>query len=259
MHPLINIATNAARQAGDLIIRYREQLERVKVSEKNTHDFFSEVDVKAEQMIVNTILKAYPDHGIIAEESGSFQEDADTIWIIDPLDGTGNYLRGYPFYGVSIAVMIRGKIEHGVIFDPLHHECFYASRGAGARLNDRRIRVSKQSQLSKSTLGTGFHNKSLHATNAYLPAFNKLASQCGSLRRSGSAALELAYVACGRLDGFWEFGLNIWDCAAGVLLIQEAGGFVSDDKGHDKYLDSGNIVAGAPKIFSSLLQTISSS
>lgn len=258
MQPTLNIAISAARQAGDIILRHLEQIDRLKVSTKSDHDYFSEVDIKAEQAIINTIRKTYPSHGIIAEESGVYQDDAEAVWIIDPLDGTTNYLHGYPFFSVSIALRIKNRIEHAVVYDPLRHECFSASRGYGAQMNDRRIRVSKQTQLNAALLGTGFpsHNQTL--AQAYLPTFEELFSKCAGIRRCGSAALDLCYVASGRLDGFWEFGLRPWDIAAATLLIREAGGLVSDLQGGENYFKTGNIVAGNPKIFKALIQTLMS-
>ena len=257
MEPLLNIAVNAARQAGDIIIRNMEQVDHMKITPKNGNDFFSEVDIKAEQAIINTILKAYPDHSIMAEESGSHEGSEDYVWIIDPLDGTSNYLHGFPFFAVSIALKIKNRIEHGVVYDPLRHEYFAASRGRGARLNDRRIRVSKQTQLGSSLLGTGFSGRDSVLNQKYLPTFEALVGKCAGMRRTGSAALDLAYVASGRLDGFWEFGLKPWDIAAGTLLIREAGGLVSDMHGGDDFLKEGNVVAGTPKVFKALLQAIS--
>ncbi len=256
MQPLLNIAINAARQAGDIIIRHMEQLDRVKITAKSNEEYFSEVDVKAEQAIINTIHKAYPEHGIIAEESGTYNEDAEAVWLIDPLDGTSNYLHGFPFFSVSIALRIKNRIEHAVIYDPLRHECFHASRGHGARLNDRRIRVSKQTQLGAAMLGTGLPFRNVTLAQRHLPTLEALIGKCAGIRRTGSAALDLAYVASGRLDGFWEFGLRPWDIAAGSLIIQEAGGLISDFQGSENYLNHGNIVAGTPKVFKSLLQTL---
>lgn len=258
MEPLLNIAVNAARQAGEIIIRHMEQVDHLKVTSKAPNDFFSEVDIKAEQVIINAIRKAYPDHGIMAEESG-MQEgaDEDAVWIIDPLDGTSNYLHGFPFFSVSIALRIKGRIEHGVIYDPLRHECFAASRGRGARLNDRRIRVSNQTQLSASLLGTGFPSRDASIGQRYLPAFEALFGKCAGVRRTGSAALDLAYVASGRIDGFWELGLRPWDVAAGSLIVREAGGLISDVQGGEDFLKHGDVVAGTPKVFKALLQTIS--
>ncbi|MCA0404290.1 MAG: inositol monophosphatase [Proteobacteria bacterium] len=256
MQPLLNIAITAARTAGDIIVRHMEQLDRIKITAKSAEEYFTEVDVKAEQAIINTIHKAYPDHGIIAEESGVYNEDAEQVWIIDPLDGTTNYMHGFPCFSVSIALRIKNRIEHAVVFDPLRHECFSASRGRGAQLNDRRIRVSKQTQLSNALLGTGFPFKNKRLAELYLPTFNALVGQCAGFRRTGSAALDLAYVASGRLDGLWEFGLRPWDIAAGLLIVKEAGGMVSDMQGGEDYMKKGDIVAATPKVFKTLLQTL---
>lgn len=257
MEPLLNIALNAARQAADIIIRYMDQIDRLKITEKGLHDYFSEVDIKAEQTIINTIHKAYPSHSIMAEESGCHNGDEDFVWIIDPLDGTSNFLHGFPFFSVSIALQVKGRIEHGVIYDPIRHECFSSSRGRGARLNDRRIRVSKQTQLSSALLGTGVPFRDIELSKRYLPSFEALMGKCAGVRRTGSAALDLAYVAAGRLDGFWEFGLRPWDIAAGALLIREAGGLISDANGGDDFMKIGDVVAGTPKVFKSLVQTVS--
>lgn len=256
MHPLLNIAITAARLAGDIIVRQMEHLDHLTIKTKPNEGFFSEVDVKAEQAIIRTILKAHPNHGIIAEESGIHNEGAETVWIIDPLDGTSNYLHGFPCFAVSIAIRINHHIEHGVVFDPLRHECFMASRGRGARLNDRRLRVSKQTLLSHALLGTGFSFRDKDIAKRYLPTFEALFGHCAGIRRTGSAALDLAYVASGRLDGFWEFGLKPWDIAAGSLLIQEAGGLISDLQGGHDFLKIGDVVAGTPKVFKSLLQRL---
>lgn len=256
MHPLVNIAISAARQAGTIIVRHIEQLDRIKVTTKAHEEYFSEVDVKAEQSIIQAIQKAYPNHGIIAEESGVQNENAETVWIIDPLDGTSNYLHGYPFYSISIAIKHKNRIEHGVVYDPIRHECFSASRGAGARLNDRRIRVSKQTQLANSILATGFTMRNEALSQRYFPTLEAVFGKCAGLRRAGSAALDLAYVACGRLDGYWELGLRPWDIAAGALLVQEAGGLVCSPEGGEGFLKSGDIVAANPKVIKSLLQTI---
>lgn len=257
MEPLLNIAVSAARQAGEIIVRYMEQIDRLKITEKSKHDFFSEVDIKAEQSIISAIQKAYPEHGILAEESGLMEGNGETVWIIDPLDGTSNYLHSFPFFCVSIAIQVKGRLEHGVIYDPLRHECFAASRGRGARINDRRIRVSKQTALAGSLLGTGVPFRDLSLAKRYFPTFEAMMGKCAGVRRTGSAALDLAYVASGRLDGFWEFGLRPWDIAAGALIIREAGGMVSDIQGGEDFLKSGDVVAGTPKVFKSLLQVIS--
>lgn len=255
MQPLLNIAITAARLAGDIILRHIEQIDRLKITAKSDDEFFSEVDIKAEQAIINSIHKAYPDHGIIAEESGVYRDDAESVWIIDPLDGTTNYLHGFPFFSVSIAHRVKNRIEHAVIYDPLRHECFSASRGRGAQLNERRIRVSKKTQLSAALLGTGFPFRNPSMAKRYLPTFEALIGKCAGVRRTGSAALDLAYVASGRLDGFWELGLRPWDIAAGSLIVREAGGIISGLQGDEDYMKKGDVVAGNPKIFKGLLQT----
>ncbi len=256
MQPLLNIAITAARAAGDIVNRHIEQIDRLKITAKSNDEYFSEVDLKAEQAIIAIIRKAYPEHGIIAEESGTYNEGADSQWIIDPLDGTTNYLHGFPFFSISIAHQVKNRIEHGVVYDPLRHECFSASRGGGAQLNERRIRVSKKILLNSALLGTGFpmHNAAL--AQRYFPTLEALFGKCAGVRRTGSAALDLAYVASGRLEGFWEFGLRPWDIAAGALLVKEAGGLVGDIYGGEDYLKKGDIVAGTPKIFKALLQTL---
>jgi myo-inositol-1(or 4)-monophosphatase len=257
MEPLLNIAINAARLASDIILRNMEQVAHLKITAKQNDEYFSEVDVKAEQVIINTIRKAYPNHTILAEESGLQTATEEVTWIIDPIDGTSNYLHGFPYFCVSIAVKINNKIEHGVIYDPLRHECFAATRGRGARLNDRRIRVSKQTQLNSALLGIGVPFRCQALAKRYLPTFEALIGQCAGIRRTGSAALDLAYVASGRLDGFFEIGLRPWDIAAGTLIIREAGGLVSDIEGGEDFIKSGDVVASTPKIFKSLLQTVS--
>ncbi len=256
MEPLLNIAITAARQAGDIIIRHAEQLDRIKVTQKAKNDYFSEVDIKAEQSIIHTIQKAYPDHGIIAEESGVQNPDAECVWLIDPLDGTSNYLHGFPAYCVSIAMLLNKKLEHAVIYDPNRHECFAASRGRGARLNDRRIRVSKKTDLDHAILGCGPSIQNPKRAAAYDLNLQPLTEQCTTIRRIGAAALELAYVACGRLDGFFEFNLKPWDVAAGCLLIQEAGGFVSDPNGGQDFVKKGSVITGTPKVFDAMHQAL---
>ncbi|MCC5791133.1 MAG: inositol monophosphatase [Legionellaceae bacterium] len=257
MQPIMNIASDAARAAGDIILRNMDQLDRIKIGEKSENDFFSDIDVKAEQTIIHHIHKAYPQHGIIAEESGNYNEDAETVWIIDPLDGTSNYLHGFPFFCVSIAIRVKNRIEHGIVYDPIRHESFSASRGYGARMNTRRIRVSSKTQLQSSLLATGFPVRQAHLAGKFIPAAEKLFGNCAGVRRTGSAALDLAYVASGRLDGIFEFGLRLWDLAAGTLLIKEAGGMVGDFEGGEKYLKSGNIIAANPKLFKALTQSLS--
>jgi myo-inositol-1(or 4)-monophosphatase len=255
MNPTLNIAIRAARSAGNVIIRNLGKLDTLAIHTKDRNDFVTEVDRQAEQEIIYILRKAFPGHGILAEESG-FQEGDEHQWIIDPLDGTTNFLHGFPQFAVSIAMRHKGRLEHGVVYDPLRQEIFSASRGAGATLNDQRLRVTNRKTLEGSLLGTGFPFKSQQHLEVYLEMFRALFPQTAGIRRAGSAALDLAYVAAGRLDGFWEIGLSIWDMAAGVLLIQEAGGLSSDFSGGHDHLESGNIVAGNPKLFAEILKTI---
>lgn len=255
MHPMLNIAVRAARRAGDIITRAVGREDAFNTSSKGRNDFVSEVDHQAEREIIKVIQKAYPQHGILAEESGSHEGD-EYLWVIDPLDGTTNFLHGFPQFAVSIALKHKGRLEQAVVYDPLRQELFTATRGAGAQLNDRRLRVTKTKSLEGALLGTGFPFKKQHHLEPYLETFRALFPSTSGIRRAGSAALDLAYVASGRLDGFWEIGLSEWDMAAGVLLIQEAGGIVSDFGGGEDFLTTGNIVAGNPKVFKAILQTI---
>lgn len=255
MHPLINIATMAARKAGDTIVRALDRLEQVNVTLKAKNDFVTDIDKLAEQEIIQIIHKAYPDHSILAEESGELSGN-EYLWIIDPLDGTNNFVHGFPHFSVSIAIQHKGKTEHSVIYDPIRHELFSASRGAGARLNQYRMRVSQQTHLSDALIGTGFPYKSFDRLPQYLKMFEEFAKNTMGIRRAGSAALDLAYVAAGRLDGFWEFGLQPWDTAAGALMITEAGGFVTDITGGESYLSTGDVVAANPKIIRDMLKII---
>ncbi len=259
MEPMIKIALRAARKAGENIVRASDELHRFEVKAKGVNNFVTEVDLNAEQEIIYQLQKAYPDHAILGEESGFIgSEDAEYRWIIDPLDGTTNFIRGIPHYAVSIACMYRGKLEHAVIVDPVRQEEFTASRGRGAQLNGHRIRVSDLANLEGALLGTGipFKNHCDDKLEAYSKSIEVLASQCAGIRRAGAASLDLAYVAAGRLDAFWEIGLSSWDMAAGVLLVREAGGLVSDIDASDNYLDSGNIVCGNPKCFKAVLQVV---
>lgn len=255
MHPMLNIAVRAARNAGNIIIRNLDRLDQLSVHTKDRNDFVSEIDQQAEQEIIGTIHKAYPSHGILAEESGS-QAGDDYQWIIDPLDGTTNYLHGFPQFAVSIALRHKGRQEQAVIYDPVQQELFTATRGSGAHLNDRRIRVSGRKNLEGALLGTGFPFKSQQHLDAYLDMFRALFPKTAGIRRAGSAALDLAYIASGRLDGFWEIGLKEWDMAAGILLIQEAGGLSGDFVGGHGYMKSGNLVSANPKLFPIILKTI---
>ncbi len=252
---MLNIAVAAARAAGSLIVRYLDRIDTLNVSTKHMNEFVTEVDREAEAIIIADIRKAYPDHAILAEESGAAGESA-YRWIIDPLDGTTNYVHGFPQFCVSIALEHRGRLEQGVVFDPLRQELFTASRGAGARLDDRRIRVSRRSGLEGALLGTGFPFRGAYDLDTYLQTVRALVPRSAGIRRAGAAALDLAYVAAGRLDGFWEFGLEPWDMAAGVLLIREAGGLVTDADGDEHYMESGNIVTGTPKVLRELIKVI---
>ena len=256
MHPMLNTAVKAARRAGSIINRASQNLDLLKVEHKSYNDFVSEVDKAAEAAILEIITDSYPNHAILAEESGT-QGDSEFQWIIDPLDGTTNFLHGFPQYSVSIALAHKGVITQAVVFDPAHNDLFTATRGGGAFLNDRRLRVSKRTRLEDALIGTGFPFRNFDNLDAYLAIFRELVQKTSGIRRPGSAALDLASVAAGRFDGFWEFSLSPWDIAAGTLLITEAGGLVGDLHGEANYLKNGHIVAGAPKIFGQLLQTIS--
>ncbi|RFA30540.1 inositol monophosphatase [Alkalilimnicola ehrlichii] len=256
MHPMVNIAVRAARSAGNIMVRYLDRLDNINIESKGRNDFVSDVDRMAEQEIIQTLRKAYPNHAIIGEETGSHAGQDDYEWIIDPLDGTTNYLHGFPQFAISIALRHRNRLEAGVIYDPLRQELFTAHRGGGAQLDGRRIRVSARRDLHGALIGTGFPFKAQRHFDAYLDMFRAVSQQAADLRRAGAAALDLAYVAAGRLDGFWEIGLQPWDMAAGALLIKEAGGIVGDFKGGEDYLRSGNIVCGSPKVFKGLLQAV---
>lgn len=255
MHPMLNIAVRAARQAGSLILRSMQHVDHLDVITKGLNDYVSDVDRLAEKEILNVIHKAYPDHAIMAEESGNTGKN-ETVWIIDPLDGTTNFLHGFPHFCVSIAVSIRGKIEHAVIFDPLRDELFTASRGAGAQVNDRRLRVGKRKELTGALIGTGFPFKYPQHHAAYFGMFADVFPLVTDLRRTGSAALDLAYVAAGRLDGYWEIGLENWDLAAGSLLVEEAGGSVTDFSGNDQLMDKGHVIAAGLKLHKQLQKTL---
>lgn len=255
MHPMLNIAIRAARAAGNIIVRASDRIDRLDIIIKADNDFVTQIDQQAEKEIITILKNAYPDHSFLAEESGR-HDGNEYQWIIDPLDGTTNFLHGFPQYAVSIALKHRERLDQAVVYDPLRQELFTASRGAGAHLNDRRIRVSNRSSLEGALLGTGFPFKQQHHLQTYLQTLEALFPMTAGIRRPGSAALDLAYVAAGRLDGFWEIGLSTWDMAAGVLLILEAGGLVSDFSGDNQYLETGNIVAANPKVFKAMLQKI---
>lgn len=258
MHPIVNIAVSAAREAGRLIMRQFENLDYLEVESKGHHDFVSQVDRDAQTRIIQVIKKAYPDHAILAEEQDTHTLDTNTpTWIIDPLDGTTNYLHGIPQFAVSIALMEKGVITHGVVLDPFKEELFSASRGQGAQFNRQRLKFKKAKPLEQCLFGTGipFGGNTTYL-NAYLEMLKDICPQVAGIRRMGAASLDLAYVAAGRLDGFWEIGLQPWDMAAGTLLIEEAGGYVTDFSGQANFMEKGNVVCGSPKIHPILLEII---
>jgi len=256
MHPMLNTAVKAARKAGAIISRASFDIDKLTVRRKRQNDFVSEVDHAAEDAILSILRDAYPDHGVLAEESGARDAKAEYVWVVDPLDGTTNFLHGFPQYCVSIGLLHRGTLQQGVVFDPNRNELFTATRGAGAFLNDRRIRVSRTDKLEDALVGTGFPFKEVGHIDDYLRMFRNMTLGCSGVRRPGAAALDLAWVASGRIDGFWEIGLSPWDMAAGALLVREAGGLVGDLSGEDAYLESGRIVASNGKLFSAMLKTL---
>ncbi len=252
---MINIAVRAARSAGNILLRYYEHTDSLTVTEKRKNEFVSEVDKAAEQAIIEVLQKSYPDHSILGEETGSHKGN-DYQWVIDPLDGTTNYLHGQPQFSISIALKYQGQLEHGIVYDPLREEMFSASRGSGAFLNDRRIRVTQRKGLDGALIGTGFPYRDHSHLDAYMSMFRDMITDTAGIRRPGSAALDFAYVAAGRLDGFWELGLSEWDFAAGALLVREAGGTVTDIGGGERFLESGNVIAGGLKTHAAMLQLI---
>ena len=254
-HPLLNIAVRAARQAGNVIARNIDRFDTFAVAEKAENDFVTEIDRIAERRIIDTIRKSHPDHAFLAEESGAHGRH-DFEWVIDPLDGTVNFMRGFPHVAVSIGVRRRGRMEHGVVFDPLRQELFMASRGSGARLDDRRLRVSTTGNLRGALIGSGFVTRKLDRLEPYLATLKALISGSAHVRRSGSAALDLAYVAAGRLDGVLELGLAPWDIAAGTLIVQEAGGIVAEPNGGNDYMRSGDVAAANPKVLRAMLRAM---
>lgn len=259
MHPMLTLAVKAARRAGTIITRGARDLDLLTVMAKGPKDFVSEVDRAAEAAIVETVLATYPDHAILAEEgtAGGRNATAEHVWIIDPLDGTTNFLHGFPQYCVSIALAHRGIVTQGVIFDPVRNDLFTASRGSGAYLNDRRIRVSKRQHLRDCLIGTGFPFRDGSYLDTYLAMMRAMITHTAGIRRPGAAALDLAYVAAGFYDGFWEVGLNPWDIAAGSLLVLEAGGLIGDLAGEGDYLHGGQVIAANPKIFAQIVKLLS--
>ena len=257
MQPMANIALRAPRQAADFIAQAFDRPDERAIQTKGRNDFVSDVDVAAERIIVDAIRQTYPEHGILAEESGESDQKSEYTWIIDPLDGTLNFIQGIPHFAVSIGVRKGNHLEHGVIVDPIRHEEFVASRGYGAQLNGKRIRVSTRNKLHDCVLGTGIPPGSIvERLDPYMVTLTEFTRECRGIRRAGSAALDLAYVAAGRTDGFWEMGLSKWDIAAGVVLVREAGGFIADLEGGETYWQSGDIAAANPKVMRSMLQTL---
>ena len=257
MHPMLNIAIKAARRAGQIINRASLDLDLVQVSRKQHNDFVTEVDQAAEAAIIETLRTAYPDHAILAEESGRSERESEFQWIVDPLDGTTNFIHGFPYYCVSIGLAHKGIVQQAVVFDPTRNDLFTASRGRGAFLNDRRIRVARGDRLADALVGTGFPFRDLNGLEAYTKLFTRMTESCAGLRRPGAAALDLANVAAGRLDAFFESGLNPWDMAAGSLLITEAGGLVGNYVGDGDFLQTGEIVAANPKVFAQMVPLLS--
>jgi len=257
MNPMLNIAVSAARSGGNIIMRHTHRIHSLSIKSKQRNDYVSEVDNMVEQEIIRIIHRAHPGHAILAEESGlSEGKGNDYLWIIDPLDGTTNYLHGFPQFAVSIALQYKNRLQLGVVYDPFKDELFCAYRGDGATLNSRKIRVAQLPDLNGALLGTGIPYRPDQEVEAYLETLRVFIQDTAGVRRAGSAALDLAYVAAGRLDGFWEFGLKSWDMAAGALLIQEAGGLVGDFAGGHRHLETGNIVAANPKLFKTMLQKL---
>ncbi|HNU10957.1 MAG TPA: inositol monophosphatase family protein [Rubrivivax sp.] len=258
LHPMLNIAVKAARAAGAIINRASLDLDLLKVTSKGPNDFVSEVDRAAEQAVIETLLDAYPTHGILAEESGRTHgaKDSEFTWIIDPLDGTTNFLHGFPVYAVSIALAHRNQVQQAVVYDPTRNDLFYASRGRGAYLNDRRLRVSKRTRMAEALIGTGFPFRKGDNFKRYVKMFEEVMQNCAGLRRPGAAALDLCYVAAGYYDGFFETGLSPWDVAAGSLMITEAGGLIGNFTGEADYLYQREVVAGTPKVYGQLVQIL---
>jgi myo-inositol-1(or 4)-monophosphatase len=257
---MLNTAVKAARRAAAIINRASFDLDRVKVNSKGHNDFVTEVDQAAEQAIIDILKTAYPDHAILAEESGAssnLHDENDNVWIIDPLDGTTNFIHGFPTYCVSIALQQRGQITQAVVYDPNRNDLFTATKGSGAYLNEKRIRVSRRDKMVDALIGTGFPFRDMEGLDEYLQMFRIMTEKCAGLRRPGAAALDLAYVAAGRLDGFFEKGLQPWDMAAGSLLITEAGGIMGTFAGESDYLYKGNALAATPKVFAQMVNLLS--
>ena len=258
LHPMLNTAIKAARAAGAIINRASLDLDRLQVNTKGPNDFVTEVDQAAETAIIDVLLGAYPGHGILAEESGSARgaPHSEYVWIIDPLDGTTNFIHGFPTYAVSIGLAFRNQVQQAVVYDPTRNDLFYASKGRGAFLNDRRLRVSKRTRLADCLVGTGCPCRSGDDFTRYMKMFETMMQSCAGLRRPGAAALDLCYVAAGWYDGFFEIGLKPWDMAAGSLMVTEAGGLVGNFTGEADYLFQGEVIAGAPRIYGQLVNIL---
>ncbi len=257
MEPMVNIALRAARRAGQIIVRALDRADLLQVESKGAHDYVTDIDRQAEAAIVDVIRKAYPDHAVLGEEFGAHGDDDEYVWIVDPLDGTTNFLQGIPHFSTSIGIRRGATLLHGVIVDPIRHEEFTASRGSGARMNGQRLRVTSTAKIDDALLASDLvFAKTARHQPFYLDALGTLLPKCKGVRHQGSAALDLAYVAAGRFDGFFEIGLKPWDMAAGAVIVREAGGFVSDIAGGDRFMETGNVVAATPKVSRELLKTL---
>ena len=258
LHPMLNVAIIAARKAGNIINRASLDIDQLKVTTKSTNDFVTEVDQKAEQVVIETLLTAYPGHGILAEESGREHgaKNSEYVWIIDPLDGTTNFIHGLPFYAVSIALAYRDQVQQAVVYDPTRNDLFYASKGRGAFLNDKRLRVSKRTRMADSLIGTGFPFRKGDNFQRYVKMFTEIMQNCAGVRRPGAAALDLCYVAAGYYDGFFETGLSPWDIAAGSLMITEAGGLIGNFTGESDFMYQREVVAGNPKVYAQMVSIL---
>lgn len=259
MHPMLNTALEVARSTAEMIYKAYEQVDTIQVEAKGTHDYVTRVDRASEQRIIEGLQKRYPEHCFLGEENGLIEgKDKDYVWVIDPLDGTTNFIHGIPQFAISIALKVRGQTQVGVIINPVSKDEFTATRGRGAQFNGRRMRVSNQTKLEHALLATGFPFRpdQKRFIEPYMNIFSEFTQNTAGIRRAGAAALDLAYVAAGRYDGFWEFGLSEWDMAAGALMVTEAGGLISDPKGGADYLKSGHVVCAPPKLFKTMLQTI---
>lgn len=254
MHPMLNIAVRAARSAGSIIGRGFENIDDLQVEQKGTNDFVTKVDKEAEQAIISKIQQSYPDHSFVGEEGANIQGNPDFKWVIDPLDGTTNFIKGIPHFAVSIALLYKGRLDQAVVFDPIRNELFTASKGASAQLNGHRIRVGSARELSNTVVATAFPFKQREQLDNYMQSFSKIFAQVGDIRRSGSAALDLAYVAAGRYDAYWERGIKPWDIAAGELLVRESGGLSTNFAGDNDPMHSGEIVAANPRLVPQLVR-----